>query len=656
MSIIQCIKTHYSRCGLMSIDYSSVGLRVGIEIHQQLATREKLFCSCPTELASDEIPRREVRRFLRVTKSEVGEVDPAAQYEVMKGRSIIYEVPEDHVCLVELDEEPPHELNREAVLITLAIAKALNSTPVDEIEVMRKIVVDGSNTTGFQRTAIVAVGGYLIDEEGLIRIQTVCLEEDAARKVDEGRGYVKYNLDRLGIPLIEIATGPDIKSPEQAMRVAFKIGLLLRLSGKVKRGIGTIRQDLNISIEGGTRTEVKGVGKLELIPKVIEYEVSRQLKLLEIRDELIKRGVRDDDLPYLIIDVTNVFLNSKSKLISSSLSKGLKIYATPLKGFSGLLKKELMPGRRFGTELSDYAKAWGGVGGIIHSDELPSYGISEEEKNAIFSSLSLDKERDAYVLVISDAESAERALKAVVDRARHSLIGIPKETRAANPDGTTKYMRPQPGAMRMYPETDIRPIPITQELLEEAERLKPPTPEELLTKLVREHKLTKTLAEQLIRDPLIHTYLNLVEELGDKIQPHIIATTLMIHLKSLKSEGLDVSVVDDQVLKTILSKVGENVLSKDAIPEILREYSIRRGETSLEELIKKYTGIGIKELEELINEVIANLKETLLIKKEKAFNIVMSEIMKKVRGKVDGKIVAETVKNKLKEVLGIQVS
>lgn len=653
MSIIQYIKTRSSRCGLMSIDYSSVGLRVGIEIHQQLATREKLFCSCPAELASEEVSRREVRRFLRVAKSEVGEVDPAAQYEIMRGRSIIYEVPEGHACLVELDEEPPHELNREAVLITLAIAKALNSTPVDEIEVMRKIVVDGSNTTGFQRTAIVAVGGYLIDEEGLIRIQTICLEEDAARKVDEGRGYVKYNLDRLGIPLIEIATGPDIKNPEQAMRVAFKIGLLLRLSGKVKRGIGTIRQDLNISVEGGVKTEVKGVGKLELIPKVIEYEVSRQLKLLEIREELIKRGVCENDLTYLIVDVTNVFSNTRSKLVSSSLSKGLKIYATPLKGFGGLLKKELMPGRRFGTELSDYAKAWGGVGGIIHSDELPSYGISEEERDAVFSLLSLDKEKDAYVLVISDADSAERALKAVVDRARYALVGIPKETRAANPDGTTKYMRPQPGAMRMYPETDIKPIPVTQELLEEAERLKPPTPEELLARLIRDHKLTKTLAEQLIRDPLIHTYLNLVEELGDKVQPHIIATTLMIHLKSLKSEGLDVSIVDEQVLKTILSKVSENILSKDAIPEVLREYSLKRGEASLEELIKKYTGIRVSELEKLVDEVIEDLKETLLTKREKAFNIVMGEVMKKVRGRIDGKIVAETVKNRLREALGI---
>lgn len=635
----------------MAVDYTALGLKVGIEIHQQLATREKLFCACPAELASDNTPKKEVLRYLRVAKSEVGEVDPAAQYEVMKGRNIIYEVPEGHACLVELDEEPPHDLNMEAVLITLAIAKALNSTPVDEIQVMRKIVVDGSNTTGFQRTAIVAVGGHILDGESIIRIQTVCLEEDAARKVDEGRGYVRYNLDRLGIPLVEIATAPDINSPEQAMRVAFKIGLLLRLGGKVKRGLGTIRQDLNISIRGGVKTEVKGVGKLELIPKVVEYEVMRQLKLLEIREELKRRGVSESDLPYTVRDVTELFTGSKSKLITSSLSKGLGVYAAALKGFSGLLKIELMPGRRFGTELSDYAKAWGGVGGIIHSDELPSYGISEDEKDMLFEHLGLDRRSDAYVLVVSDKESAERALKAVLERARYALVGIPKETRAANPDGTTKYMRPQPGAMRMYPETDVKPVPVTQELLSKAEEFRPPTPEELLTILVEEHKLARPLAEQLIRDPLIQTYLNLVDELRDRVSPHVVATTLMMHLKSLKSEGLDVSVVDEDVLKTLLNKVGDGTVSRDAIPGILKEYASSKGSTKIGELITKYAGMPEEEVDKIVRETVERLKEALLAKREKAFSIVMGEVMKVVRGKADGKTVADLVRKRLNEVI-----
>lgn len=635
----------------MEINYEELDLKVGLEIHQQLATKGKLFCSCTTSLASESTPKVEVSRYLRVAKSEIGEVDPAALYEMLKGRKIIYEVPRGHACLVELDEEPPHPINMEAVLITLGIVKALNAKPVDEVYVMRKIVIDGSNTSGFQRTAVVGVGGFIEDENGRVGIQTICLEEDAARKVDEGKGYVKYNLDRLGIPLVEISTAPDIKSPEQALRVAFKLGLLLRLTGKVKRGIGTIRQDLNVSIKGGSKIEIKGVSKLELIPKVIEYEVMRQLKLLEIRDELIKRGLSSEELTYVVKDVTQVFVNTKSNLVRNALSKGLKVYALPLKGFSGILKVEVQPGRRFGTELSDYAKAWGGVGGIIHSDELPAYGISAEEKLNVFKVLNLDESRDAYVLTLADDESAERAFQAVFERVKNAFVGVPKETRAANPDGTTKYMRPQPGASRMYPETDIPPLRISEELLKEAEKLKPPTPDELLSRLVKEHNLPKPIAEALVRDPLIHTYLNLVESFGRSVAPHVIASTLMIHLKGLKSQGFDVSLITEEVLEKVFEGVGSGLISKDSIPEILKEYLSSKGSKSVEELIKAYAVLRREDLEKIVDEVIERNRESILAKESKAFNIVMGEVMKVVRGKIDGKIVADVVREKLNAYL-----
>lgn len=635
----------------MEINYEELGLKVGLEIHQQLATKGKLFCSCSTSLASESTPKVEVSRYLRVAKSEIGEVDPAALYEMLKGRKIIYEVPRGHACLVELDEEPPHPINMEAVLITLGIVKALNAKPVDEVYVMRKIVIDGSNTSGFQRTAVVGVGGFIEDENGRVGIQTICLEEDAARKVDEGKGYVKYNLDRLGIPLVEISTAPDIKSPEQALRVAFKLGLLLRLTGKVKRGIGTIRQDLNVSIKGGSKIEIKGVSKLELIPKVIEYEVMRQLKLLEIRDELIKRGLSSEELTYVVKDVTQVFVNTKSNLVRNALSKGLKVYALPLKGFNGILKVEVQPGRRFGTELSDYAKAWGGVGGIIHSDELPAYGISAEEKLNVFKVLNLDESRDAYVLTLADDESAERALQAVFERVKNAFVGVPKETRAANPDGTTKYMRPQPGASRMYPETDIPPLRISEELLKEAEKLKPPTPDELLSRLVKEHNLPKPIAEALVRDPLIHTYLNLVESFGRSVAPHVIASTLMIHLKGLKSQGFDVSLITEEVLEKVFEGVGSGLISKDSIPEILKEYLSSKGSKSVEELVKAYAVLRREDLEKIVDEVIERNRESILAKESKAFNIVMGEVMRVVRGKIDGKIVADVVREKLSAYL-----
>jgi len=222
------------------IDYDKIGLKCGIEFHQMLETKEKLFCRCPTEIRKDNPDYTFVRR-LRPTMSEMGEIDKAALFEFEKGVEYLYQGYHDNTCLVEMDEEPPHDLNHEALETALLIALMLNSTPLDEIQVMRKIVIDGSNTTGFQRTALVAIGGSVSVEGKIIPIQTICLEEDAARKIEEQKSRVVFRLDRLGIPLIEIATAPVIKSPDEAERVAYRIGQLLRITGRVKRGLGTIR-------------------------------------------------------------------------------------------------------------------------------------------------------------------------------------------------------------------------------------------------------------------------------------------------------------------------------------------------------------------------------------------------------------------------------
>lgn len=632
----------------MEIDYRSIGLKVGLEIHQQLDSKSKLFCGCPAKLAPEDSKYYEVIRYMWLTKSELGELDPAAAYEVSKGRKIVYRVPRNHACLVELDEEPPHDVNRESLVIALAIANALNAQPVDEVYFMRKIVVDGSNTSGFQRTAIIALGGYVEDEEGVVKIQTIALEEDAARKVDEGPGYVIYNLDRLGIPLIEISTAPDIVSPDQALRVAYKIGLIMRLSGRVKRGIGTIRQDLNISIAGGERIEIKGVDKLELIPKVIKYEVMRQISLLKIRDELHRRGLRPENVPDTFIDISDALKNSKSRIVRAGLEKGMKVYALPLPGFKGVLAMEVSPGRRFGTELSDYAKAWGGVGGIIHSDELPAYGISEEEVLQIYSHLRLDKDRDAFILLISDLEKAERAFKALIERLRYAFIGVPRETRGANPDGTTRYLRPQPGAARMYPETDIRPIKIDENIMMEVKKIYIPKPEEILKILIENHGLSHSLASQLIRDPLLHLYLDLVEELKDVISPQIIASTLVVTMKSLKREGVNVDKVDYEAFHKIFEAVGKGKVAKEAIPDIIK--AVASG-LSVDKALDSFKSLSVEEIEKIVDEVITSNIDTIKTRGlERSVNLVMGRVMSLVRGRVDGAVVNTIVRRKLAEL------
>jgi len=629
----------------MEIDYNALGLRVGLEIHQQLDTKHKLFCKCVTKLyeGSDEgIPR--IERFLRVTRSEVGEVDPAALYEFMKGRKIIYLVPKGHACTVELDEEPPQELNREALAIALGVALALKSSIVDEVYVMRKIVIDGSNTTGFQRTAIIALGGEVSDEEGGVGIQTICLEEDAARKVRDVDNSTVYNLDRLGIPLIEISTAPDIRTPEQALRVASKIGMMLRLTGKVKRGLGTIRQDLNISIKDGAKVEIKGVQRLELLPKVIEYEVLRQVKLLEIRDELRRRGVSENDLLGEVYDVTEVFANTKSKLIIENVRRGHKVYATVLKGFKGILKVEVQPRRRFGTELADYARQWGGVSGLIHTDELPAYGISSEEVKALYNFINADEGKDAIVLVIGPEDRCLRALNAVVERAKEALKGVPRETRAANDDGTTRYMRPQPGAARMYPETDVPPVRVGEDLIKEALKYVPKNPDEVYEELVKEYLISPELSKQLLRSYYLTHFYDLVKEVDvERVPPQFIASLLTIHLKSLKSEGVPVENITIEHLREVLKAVERGEISKEGVVDVLREVALDPTKP-LSEVLQKYSlKIDSNQLEQIVAKIIESCKNDILRRREKAFNIVMGRVMKELRGRVDGKVVAEIV-------------
>ncbi|MBS7626527.1 Glu-tRNA(Gln) amidotransferase subunit GatE, partial [Candidatus Bathyarchaeota archaeon] len=313
-----------------------MGLKVGLEIHQQLDTEHKLFCGCPTNLS--EMADVRFLRILRPTQSELGLVDQAALFEFRKGRSIEYEAANDTSCLVEMDEEPPHRLNDEAIDIALTVSILLGSKPVDEIHVMRKLVIDGSNTTGFQRTCVISLGGS-VGREHKVEIQHVSIEEDAARKVEESGRTSKYRIDRLGIPLIEVATAPTISTPQEAQEVALQIGRLLRATRRVKRGLGTIRQDLNISTKDGGLVEIKGVQRLDMIAEIVTSEVTRQVSLLEVKRTLEERGLNIEDLKEEFYDVTQIFSGTESKLISKAVSSGGVVLALRMPKFRGMLGK-----------------------------------------------------------------------------------------------------------------------------------------------------------------------------------------------------------------------------------------------------------------------------------------------------------------------------
>ncbi len=421
------------------LDYRKVGLRCGLEIHQQLDTA-KLFCSCPSVMVDDkQAPEFVFSRRLLAVEGESGEVDRAAAEEQRKQKRSVYNFYREACCLVEMDEEPPHPMDTDALAVVLQVARMLGATVVDQVQVMRKTVIDGSNTSGFQRTALVATGGSL---DG-VSIQTVCIEEDSAKIVERESTQNTYNLSRLGIPLIEIATGPDIVTASGAKEVAERIGMVLRSTGKVKRGLGTIRQDLNVSIKGGVRVEIKGVQDLRMIPSIVDNEILRQQNLLGIHRTIMERKLSPD---HAIIDVSSAFRSTSSKVVAAALGKADgRVLAIRLPGYRGLLGKAVQEGRRYGSELSDHAKTRG-VHGMFHTDELPAYGITADEVAAVERMLKAGND-DAFVLIADERMRAEDALREVIAHAART--SLEKEVRNANPDGSSSYLRPMPGAARM---------------------------------------------------------------------------------------------------------------------------------------------------------------------------------------------------------------
>ncbi len=606
------------------MDYKALGLKTGLEIHIQLNTRRKLFCHCPPVLRDDE-PHFRLERRLHVSVSELGAVDPAVLWEVRKRRKYVYEGYRDTTCLVELDEEPPHTPDEEALVTAVAVAKMFNAKLFDEVHVMRKTVIDGSNVSGFQRTMLVAYGGRARILGYDIGVETIALEEDAARKMGEEGKTAVYRLDRLGIPLIEIATEPMTYTPQQVEEVAWIIGYSVKITGRAKRGVGTVRQDVNVSIAGGAKTEIKGVPDLSLIPKVVEYEAARQLNLLKIAEELRRRGVQKVELS--TADVTTAFTNSKSKIVRRVLDAGGRVIAVKAPGFQKLFGFEVQPGRRFGTELADYVRAWTELGGLLHSDELPGYGITAEEVRDVVGRIGVD----SFVLLMGvDEKELEEAARVVVDRLNMAPLGVPEETRAANPDGTTKFLRPRPGAARMYPETDLPPIKITFELVKKAEEVARVSLEGKLNELTS-LGLSRDLALQLIKSPHLEKFDEYVERFKS-VPPQLIATILLNVARSLSREGVEVT---ETKLISVLEALDRRVITKEAVEDILR--SMKPGE-SAEETARRLglVKLGYDEVRKIVEEVARQ------VGRDKA----LREVMRRFRGRVD----VEEVKRALSEI------
>ena len=630
----------------MTTDYSKLGLKIGLEIHQQLNTKAKLFCNCPPLFFKDD-PELTFLRRLRPTQSELGQIDPAAFFEFQKGIMLKYEANKTSTCLVEMDEEPPHSLNKEAVEIALTASIMMNAKPVDEIHIMRKTVIDGSNTTGFQRTCVIAMDGWIKIGDKIVQIQHASLEEDAARKTgtEKNGKVISYNLDRLGIPLIEVATAPVIYSPKEAQDVALVLGRILRDTGKAMRGLGTIRQDLNISLSKGALIEIKGVQELELISVVLEYEIKRQINLIKISEEFQKKNIKEDSLTKNFIEVTDIFRETNCKIIKKSIKNNQKVFAVKLEGFAGYLKRELMPNFRLGSELADRARYWGRVGGIFHTDEMPAYEISVKEISVLKEKVKASI-NDAVVFVVNSPENSKDALNAVVDRAKEAIKGVPAETRKATLNGLSSYMRPRPGAARMYPETDIPPLLITENLLQGIKNNLPEPTEKKLLRIMKENNINKKLANQIINSEYCTLFESIVKH--NKVNPTTVAVFLTETLKALKRDKIKVEKVSEKEITKIFQSINEGKITKEAIEDIFVWFSKNESGSLTDALsslgLKMYSE---KEINSIIDEVIAKNRKNIAELGNRSFGMLMGVVMNKVRGKADPSLISKIIREKI---------
>lgn len=614
-------------------DYEDLGLVAGLEIHQQLDTEEKLFCACPTTLRDPDDAVRVFSRYLHPTRSELGEIDEAALEESRVDREFEY-LAYDTTCIVEEDDEPPHRIDREALEITLEIAALLDMEPVDQVHVMRKIVIDGSNTSGFQRTALVAQDGVIETDEGVVSIDDLMVEEESAQRIEETPSGVRFSLDRLGIPLVEIGTGPDIRSPEQAREAAEHLGMLLRSTGAVKRGLGSIRQDVNISIAEGARVELKGVQQLDDIDDIIRLEVDRQARLLELTDRLRDRDASVGDPQ----DVTAVFGDTDSGVIRGAIDDGGSVMAVPLFGFEGIVGAELQPDRRLGTEFSDHAQRHG-AGGIFHTDELPAYGVTADEVAALRDAVEVG-EADAVAIVAADTETAEAAIEAVQDRAARAIEGVPEETRDANADCTSRYLRPLPGAARMYPETDVPPVEPDLADIEPPELL-----DEKVTRYASALGLDEGLAAQVAYSERMPLFERAVE-LG--VDPNLAARTVESTVTELRRDDVPVDRLRDDHFEGVFNLLAAGDLPQEGVEALLRALAADP-ELSAEAAAEQEDlgGVAMDEVRAVVEDVVEQNAGQVEEEGMAAFSALMGECMGKLRGKAEGEVVSEILREEI---------
>ena len=622
---------------MTAADYETVGFRSGLEIHQQVLTEKKLFCRCPAGRYSREYDA-EILRHMRPTLSELGEYDGTALMEFKTKKEIIYRINRETVCTYEMDDTPPFMMDETALDIALGIAMLYNLNLVDELHIARKQYLDGSIPTGFQRTTIVGVNGWIPYKDRRISIVQLGLEEDACREVSDVGHRRTYITDRLGMPLIETVTGPDMRTPDEVAEVAQICRRLVRSTGRVRTGMGAAREDVNVSVTGGTRVEIKGVPRIPRIPLLVYHEAMRQWNLLRLRAELHRRGLTPEAFRSETEDVTRVLQKTSYLPVRDALEAGETANCVVLRGFRDLLNWQTQTNTRFSREISDRVRVVAcltRLPNIVHSDSS-SETLSSAEWLAVRKAVRANKD-DTLVVVWGGAEDARTGAQEIAIRAKEATVGIPSETRQALRDGTNGFERILPGPDRMYPDTDLPPIKVTEERLA---RIRRGLPAPIWT---RESWYAELGVPADVVQPLaVSAHAGLFEKLVRewKIDPVAASVALVQFMKRIRRKGLDAGRLDERTLDGIFALLRDKKITREGVYAFMEKAA--RGEALPAAGALPPVPSG-EEIEAEVGRSFARLGGMTLHDPEKKGHVLMGLVMPALRGRVEGAAVAPRV-------------
>jgi glutamyl-tRNA(Gln) amidotransferase subunit E len=643
-------------------DYEALGFMSGLEVHQQLCTQRKLFCRCPAGRFTTRVDAV-VLRHMRPTLSELGEYDGTALMEFKTRKEIVYLLERESVCTYEMDDTPPFEIDEEAVDVSIEIAQLLNLNLVSELHVMRKQYLDGSIPTGFQRTVMVGLEGAIpFDAPDLgikrdLRVRQLSLEEDSCRELSDEGHRITFATDRLGMPLTEVVTEPELFTPFEAQAAGRLLAQVARATRKVRRGPGAARQDVNVSVAGGRRVEIKGVHHHRRLPQLLHIEAFRQLNLLRIREKLHRRGVTTDlmtmpetgvpwEVSPLVIDARPILRDSQHARLIQALVHDETVCAVRLPGFGGLLAHRTQPRITFAQEFSERVRviACPSHPGFMTHSEAGEGGITDSKWRLMRRKLHAES-GDAVVLIWAPQQDAATAAREVLIRAQDAVVGIPPETRQAHADGTTGFERILPGPDRMYPDTDTPPVPIPDELVYRLRARLPDTPW-ALEHGYRDAGLAPVVARQLARSPWSWLFKAAAPENGASARR--LAACLLNRLAYHRRHGGRDEAVDGERLRSLMRAIDSGDVRGEALDRMVDALA-REPDTKAQTIVARFRRRGDESdlLDAAVRDVVVRSKMLAGRSAEALLRWAMGEVMPVLLGRVD----PAKVHRRLKEAL-----